>query len=333
MGNQLFEHLPFVSFSMIASAMSMMFCIILWRRGSEYDRYSKYLLMAYLLFVSFRLLKWMHNFIPEDFKILFANFSFAIQILLGPLANIYINTFADKVKKIDILHCFPSLLMILFIGRYDSHNWDFGSTELFFVATYWVLHGIWGVYFVRTNTDILSHNKKWLRVFSIGNLIIAFVYFMYGAVPLLTESLFPLSFIISLIVFAIVYWQTESSTNLIEKKIRNKELPTFFEEKLNEFLSSKEYLNPDLSLNDMAKKLNVQAYQLSQILNDQYGQSFSEFINKKRIDKACQLLKDPEYNNVKIASLSMDCGFNTLSAFNSSFKKYTGNTPTEFRKS
>ncbi|HZI52421.1 MAG TPA: AraC family transcriptional regulator [Chitinophagaceae bacterium] len=94
----------------------------------------------------------------------------------------------------------------------------------------------------------------------------------------------------------------------------------------------KPYLNPDLTINDLAALTKCNRHHLSQVLNESLKSSFYDYINFYRVEEAKQLLLDTGKENHKIASIAYDAGFNSLSTFNDIFRKYTGNTPSQFRK-
>ena len=91
----------------------------------------------------------------------------------------------------------------------------------------------------------------------------------------------------------------------------------------------KVYFDPNLTIPKMADKIQIQPYLLSQIINSHFGQSYPDYVNSYRINEAKALLTD---NNLKISSIAMDCGFNTLSSFNLAFKKATSKTPSDYRE-
>jgi len=91
------------------------------------------------------------------------------------------------------------------------------------------------------------------------------------------------------------------------------------------------YLDAELTIEKLAKIISCLKHNLSQVLNQQYHLSFNEFINQKRVAEARRYLSDPKYNHLKIAFIAYDCGFNSLSSFNSVFKKLEGLTPSQFR--
>ena len=93
--------------------------------------------------------------------------------------------------------------------------------------------------------------------------------------------------------------------------------------------SDKPFLRPDFSLPDLAQKLNVSVHTLSQVINDGLGKSFFEMVAGFRVDEAKQLLKDQP--NIKIEEIAEQVGYNSKSSFNTTFKKLTGKTPSEYR--
>jgi AraC-like DNA-binding protein len=97
--------------------------------------------------------------------------------------------------------------------------------------------------------------------------------------------------------------------------------------------SEKPYLNENLTLKDLANKLETTPNNLSQIINEKFNKNFYEFINGYRINQVKSLLSDPKYSHYSILGIAFECGFNSKSTFNSVFKQFTGKTPSEFKKS
>jgi len=93
--------------------------------------------------------------------------------------------------------------------------------------------------------------------------------------------------------------------------------------------TEKIYRESDLNLKSLADRLFITPHQLSQYLNERLGSDFRSFINSYRVAEAKELLsRQPDLN---ILSICYDVGFGSKSAFNSVFKKETGQTPREFR--
>lgn len=105
---------------------------------------------------------------------------------------------------------------------------------------------------------------------------------------------------------------------------REKLLSVMHDEKL--------FLNSSVTLNDIAHKLEIAPCYVSQIINESFKQNFRDFINKYRIEESKRLLTQPE-QLLNILGIALEAGFNSKSAFNKAFKKHTGITPKEYKKS
>ena len=91
------------------------------------------------------------------------------------------------------------------------------------------------------------------------------------------------------------------------------------------------YLETDLTLQQLADKLQVPNYQVSQAINDGMKKNFYDLVNGYRVEEAKRLLLDPKNKNFTILSMGFEAGFNSKTTFNTVFKKFTGLTPTEYR--
>jgi AraC-like DNA-binding protein len=93
----------------------------------------------------------------------------------------------------------------------------------------------------------------------------------------------------------------------------------------------KPYLNENLKITDLANELKVSKNNLSQAINDGLGKNFYTFLNSYRINEFIHKIKKEEYSDHSILRIAMDCGFNSKSSFNFTFKKITGLSPREFK--
>jgi AraC-like DNA-binding protein len=92
------------------------------------------------------------------------------------------------------------------------------------------------------------------------------------------------------------------------------------------------WLNPDLSLEQLAVAIGQKPKTLSLVINETVGRTFFDFINHYRIEEAKRLLTNPVDKKITVSEVLYAVGFNSKSSFNTLFKKYTGLTPTEFRQ-
>ncbi|OQP48967.1 hypothetical protein A4H97_29215 [Niastella yeongjuensis] len=91
------------------------------------------------------------------------------------------------------------------------------------------------------------------------------------------------------------------------------------------------YQEAELTLQQVAAKLQVPSYQVSQALNEGMKKNFYDVVNNYRVENAKRLLLDEKSRNYTILSIGFEAGFNSKTTFNTVFKKFTGTTPTEFR--
>lgn len=97
-------------------------------------------------------------------------------------------------------------------------------------------------------------------------------------------------------------------------------------------LRAKQYIHEkigeDISLREVARKVNTSSYYLCKQFKKSTGLSYTEYVSRIRIHKAKRLLKSPE---VRVSEVAFQVGFQSLTHFNRVFKKFTGHSPTEFR--
>lgn len=99
---------------------------------------------------------------------------------------------------------------------------------------------------------------------------------------------------------------------------------------LKQLLEEKDiYKDNTISLAKLAKQINTTTHALSQVINENFHKTFFELIGYCRIVEAKKLLL--EEKDTKVSEIAFEVGYNSLSAFNTAFKKSTGLTPTKFR--
>jgi AraC-like DNA-binding protein len=128
---------------------------------------------------------------------------------------------------------------------------------------------------------------------------------------------------------------TKRNTQSTSKQIKHtdkKSSPELIRQLENQLYKEKIFTNPELSEEKLAKKLNTNRTYLSENVNQHFGKSFRSVINQLRIEEACQLLSNKEFDHFSIEGIAISVGYRNLSSFNSTFKRETGITPSFFRK-
>lgn len=96
--------------------------------------------------------------------------------------------------------------------------------------------------------------------------------------------------------------------------------------------SNKPYLANILTLEQLAKQLDMPPRTLSSTINRQFHQNFFEFINKYRVEEAKDQLSNPAEKHKTMIEIMADSGFNSKATFNTFFKKLVGSTPSQYRE-
>ena len=147
---------------------------------------------------------------------------------------------------------------------------------------------------------------------------------------------------LALLIYAgVLYWlsisgfkqaQTHRVADLDERKEPDKGTQSEMLQKLNAIIEHKKlYRNPELSLYDLSKSVDISERVISNAINQELGKNFFQFINEYRIEEVKERLKDPNNDHLKILSLAFDAGFNSKASFNRVFKSFTGQTPKDYK--
>ena len=92
----------------------------------------------------------------------------------------------------------------------------------------------------------------------------------------------------------------------------------------------KVYLNPELTVREVASKLNTSASLVSNVINTGFGKNFNQYVNDFRVEAFKEAVANPENDRFNLLSIALDCGFNSKATFNRVFKNATGLSPKDF---
>jgi AraC-like DNA-binding protein len=190
---------------------------------------------------------------------------------------------------------------------------------------------------------------SWVRFFLIIFLLINifFLFSLFTAIHLDYASWQPrtTALIFSLSVFALSYkgilqkelfQKVEVRAEEIIETLRNaspiKPDKELIGRLLNYMTEKKPYLDSELTLSSLAKDLGISRSQLSLLINERIGDNFYDFVNKYRVEEVKKLMVDPQVKNYNLLGIALEAGFKSKSTFNLIFKRFTGLTPTEYRK-
>lgn len=126
----------------------------------------------------------------------------------------------------------------------------------------------------------------------------------------------------------------ESETQTLEiKESKSEEITTQISTLKLYMKENEPFLDPSLTIQELSNQINIPVRDLSVLINHHINQHFFDFVNEYRIQKAMNILKDASKKHLTVLEILYEVGFNSKSSFNTSFKKYTNVTPTEYRNS
>ncbi|WP_242651373.1 helix-turn-helix domain-containing protein [Myroides marinus] len=118
---------------------------------------------------------------------------------------------------------------------------------------------------------------------------------------------------------------------VIESEYLSKEMITYLDKSIQEFESSKMFLNKEMSLSSLSARLGVNSRYLSYYINKNKEKDFANYINELRIGYIVKSIeKNSNYRKYKISHLADKSGFSSHSRFTINFKKVTGVLPSEY---
>ncbi|MCT2562998.1 helix-turn-helix domain-containing protein [Chryseobacterium herbae] len=279
-----------------------------------------------------------------DLPRIIPHFGMAALFFTGPALYYYIRSSFLR-EKFDLKQCRTSFgILTLLLGAvglvylFFPVTWDryFGT----FIYTVWSVFVVLAVYqyYIFSKRTTQNPNKFILPVM-ISNVIIFLAYQLIstGWVQIYCAGG---SLVFSFVLYAnfLILFSKKNEQEYVKEapKYTNKkiseELADGFVSKLERLMNSEElYKNPNLKLSDLATKMNMSAHQLSQLLNDNLGKSFSTYINEYRISEACDKIENGSF--LKIEEIGYEVGFNSKSTFFSTFKKIKNTTPLLYKQS
>lgn len=275
-----------------------------------------------------------------------------------------------RFKKASLLHLLPFLIALVsridtllessqkkaerlrsVFEKYSSpetdrfHQFDLGDLIHFLL---WHLQPI--VYFIlvvfiviKARDRIYSAHKlaNWLKLLTFG-LLFYFVgdylaeIFLPGKIGqrrlVIEIPLF--SFYIYVLCLVVLQMSSTNPVNAVSKDVMLKqEIDNNFARLQKLLIEKKLFLKPQLQLIDLANELGLQGRDLSLVIKKSSGLSYSDFINKHRVEHSLELLKHPKYQAYTISAIGEESGFKSKDSFYRAFKKVRGTTPKAYLES
>jgi len=122
------------------------------------------------------------------------------------------------------------------------------------------------------------------------------------------------------------FFKTLISKMFVDAKVEKLNSESYYYNRITNYLD--EHYNEDISVDILSENINISTSYIFKILRERQKDSFTEYITKKRIEKACELLK----TNLKIQEIAEQTGYSCANYFIQVFKKHKGCTPNEYKK-
>jgi AraC-like DNA-binding protein len=323
-------------------------------------RLSNFLLSVFLILTAFD----MSSLFLYD---LLANYPFLVAfktssvLLQMPLFLLYVQSICNAGFRLELkhlLHTFPFLIYFfaaLFAIEVIVQSYLVFSEVQFIVyilGVILILNRFKALY-LEYYTNFDDRDYKWLMQITVVFLIAhIFVYLKLFSIHFGSSSLISIAqLIVTLSAFSVTSWLVmkalykpeifrgiESDLHSVNALVTNENKPNVVgkEDKrmlVEEYMEqNKPYLDAKLSIKQLAQQIGIQEKELSILINHHMDKHFFDFVNEYRIDKAKRILTDPSQSDLTILEILYPVGFNSKSSFNSAFKKYTHQTPSQYRK-
>ena len=128
---------------------------------------------------------------------------------------------------------------------------------------------------------------------------------------------------------------TDLSKNGMKKYQRSGLKPdeaVLYLEQLKQYMKErKAYLNPNVTIEQMAQDMSISRHHLTQVINEHFKKNFYGFVNQYRVEEVKRMITDKKYNHFSLSALGLEAGFKSKTTFNANFKKETGLTPSEWK--
>lgn len=277
--------------------------------------------------------------------------------LLAPTFYLYVRSRLYKNFNLSwksLIHSVPAAVYLLFIipilvngeNFHDrimnlAHDFYFPVKIQFLFYNSYTLYLIYkyryGLKFVTSASE--QQKLNWLLLITYGILFTSLLDFILFLMPPFTDR--GLGFLVFFVFINIFFFkaiiQPDQFLGLDEQKLLpvkiSEEKGTRIFNQIEAIIDGKQlYLDPDLSLKNVAQAVRTSERTVSQVIKLEAKTNFSDYINKKRINYAKDVLKSTTRSEKNVLEVLYEAGFNSKSVFNTQFMKHTGMSPTEYRK-
>ena len=329
------------------------------------------LFALFMLLFSFHLLfnylQW-SGFTARPFFVHLLDFKPATWLLYGPVLFLYFKSILkDKALSFRTLwHLVPLGFYYLVISKclliseaekiriiqQDDYKACYPKYSIFIVLCTLIFYLFKLNYTLFKGSNLSQNMRTWANwiFYSFASYVVALsllftgVYLKYFSIN--SENEYIIGFLLMTPIWAVTYFayiQPEIFSgdrvlyNFQFNKYKKSGLTESHSRELKEHLlklleEKKVYKQSDLSLELLSEKLDTSRHNTSQIINEHFNLNFFELLNKYRIKEAQRLFSEDTKESLTVLDVALEVGYNNRVTFNKIFKRETGHTPSEYRK-
>ncbi|MDX1939746.1 MAG: helix-turn-helix transcriptional regulator [Saprospiraceae bacterium] len=328
--------------SILGVAQGLLLALLIYRNSKAHSFIRKLLSLMFVAWsVAMLLITLVNSGLIQEYPALQA-VEYLLGLLVGPFLLIYLRfqkQSDQSLSPILYLHFLPAIIFLLYSIYYLIFEnrlpiniiWIMLHIQIYLIYNilyylqeykkgYARLKGDWAPLLLLLLAVVGA--SQWLR----------FYFSNYESLDLLIPSVASVSFYgITLVGFqrSKLLETSIKATFRMAQSISHQDKIVILEILMNE---EKLFQKADLTLNQVAMRLQMHPNQLSALIHQRYNQHFRDFINTYRIEQSKQLLTDTKTALWTIEAIAQESGFQSRSAFYQAFKTIEGITPTEFKK-
>lgn len=357
-------------FLILAALQAVIFSALFFRRWFTQKRISDLLLALFLLTLGATLSEHIAGWLGLYQSQALTFFPFGNNFLFAPLAYLYVKSVTDaeyRFRGKQWLHFLPATIYFIIhfyiwflpIPQKLTLLQDFGNNHYYLVegtidllilsmyTTLAILHYRAYMRWLPTEfSNLLPISLHWIRNFLLILACVCLIEWVFSITGLFYNLWYDVRYWDYFVRAVLLYYLS------VAGYLYSQPIPVFFSESasqesknennskptqtlptsvvLNFITQDKPYLNPELTLAEFARQINLPAPLVSQTINTSLNKNFNDLINEYRVQETCNRLMAGDHKIKTLLGVGLDCGFNSKATFNRSFKKVTGLSPKEW---
>ena len=284
---------------------------------------------------------------------------FLFPALIGPLFYLFCRAITGKEysQKVVLFSFLPAAVNAILLLPYLIQNAEVKQTRQLmelFPANYYIVYGISRLsllVFAILSWVSISKKKKsleWLKKTSLTLMLHSIIliivnvidFFFFEIVSYYYINLANTGFIFILAFFTIRYGKIYQEPGIespakghYEKSGLSNDSAITLLEKLDQLMTEKHYYRKQgITQREVAEKLDCSTNHLSQALNQIRQEKFTDYLNKYRVADVKNRIGNNEQKRFTLLAIAEQSGFGSKASFNTVFRKYTGQTPSQYLK-